>query len=96
VGPQDWKDFFGCNETDYPEMPNNIDEILMSQDPFTDSLLIRDTHMVFFMPQTCSGIDVTVDSQANPLTGLWANNTSSMPNNSGALIHDYADKFEGV
>jgi len=96
VGPQDWKDFFGCNETDYPDLPDNIDEILMSQDPFTNSLLIRDTHLLFFMPQTCNGIDVTVDSQANPISGLWANNTSSMPNNSGALIHDYAAKFEGA
>lgn len=48
------------------------------------------------MPQTCNGIDVTVDSQANPITGLWAKNTSSMPNNAGALIRDYASKFEGV
>ncbi|MGA0242455.1 MAG: putative Ig domain-containing protein [Candidatus Marinamargulisbacteria bacterium] len=75
VSETDWKDYFGCTETNYPGISDSINDILNSDCLFTPGKKVYETHLLYFFPSTCSGNDVTIRSQA----ALWSTNTGTMP-----------------
>ena len=84
-----------CTETDYPDLPSNINDVMKEDCPFTSGKKLYETHMLFFMPKTCSGEPVTIDSQANPTNGLWKTKQSTMNYSEHAKLWSYSGRFEG-
>jgi hypothetical protein len=82
VSGQDWKSYFGCSEN-YPEVPVNINNILLGDCPFSSNgEKVYETHMLYLMPRSCSGVPVTIQNQRE----LWSNHTETMPNSEHAML----------
>ncbi|MGA0241877.1 MAG: putative Ig domain-containing protein [Candidatus Marinamargulisbacteria bacterium] len=81
VSGDDWRSYFGCSES-YPDVPSNINDILLENCPFSNNKKIYQTHMLCIIPKLCSGTLITVMSQLE----LWNSHKETMPNSVDAKL----------
>jgi hypothetical protein len=89
-GKDKWEKYFGPIG-DVPSLPNNIVEILCSDDPFNAGKKVAETHMLVLVPTTAKGEKLTLRSFRERVKVPLAGHKSDYRN-----YPDYIDKEHGA